>query len=274
MPFMSMILQVDAWKLGLIFFVLMLAAGWAGTRVRAIAVKKQQNENTRIADASIALFALLLAFSFSGAAERYENRKEYLLDEAIAIGDFAATTSMLENPERDQIRQELVGYVKERLAFGKVRIEAPEMQALTARSRERQEHIQSILHRVFAEKKSSTLHTPLMNGFNGMTMTHDKALYGSRNQISDTIIVLLITFGLISAFMTGRFGGSSDESSLTSSMTWLALYTLLVTSVFVVTMDLEQPHRGIMRSSKLPLTDLLISLEHPALEAKLAREPR
>lgn len=263
MPFMSMILQIDAWKLGLIFFLLMSLAGWAGMRVRATAARARQNENTRIADASIALFALLLAFSFSGAAERYENRKEFLLNEAIAIGDFAATASMLENPERDQIRQELIGYVRERLAFGKVRMEDAEMEALTARSRERQEQIQLILHRVFAGKQSPTLHTPLMNGFNGITMTHDKALYGSRNQISDTIIILLIVFGLISAFMTGRFGGNGDDPSLLPSMMWLGLYTLLVTSVFVVTMDLEQPHRGIMRSSKLPLTDLLMSLEQP-----------
>lgn len=62
--------------------------------------------------------------------------------------------------------------------------------------------------------------------------------------------------------MTGRFGMHRDAgSSAASSKAWIALYALLVTSVFVVTVDLEQPRRGIMRSLKLPLTDLLESLE-------------
>ncbi|HND13933.1 MAG TPA: hypothetical protein PLN78_03060, partial [Pseudomonadales bacterium] len=109
---MSVILHFDAWKLGLLFFVLMLGSGWLGAMSRPSAGDAAKGENTRIPDASIALFALLLAFTFSGASDRYENRKGFLLDEAIAIGDFATTASMLESPEREQIRHELIDYVK------------------------------------------------------------------------------------------------------------------------------------------------------------------
>ncbi len=261
---MSVILHFDAWKLGLLFFVLMLGSGWLGAMSRPSAGDAAKGENTRIPDASIALFALLLAFTFSGASDRYENRKGFLLDEAIAIGDFATTASMLESPEREQIRHELIDYVKERLAFGRVHIDSPEMEDVANRSREIQSNIQSILREVITAKKSTTIHTPLLNGFNGITMTHDKAFYGSRNQVSDTIILLLVTFGLISAFMTGRFGVSRDRSSrLLPSMTWIVVYTVLVTAVFTVIMDLEQPHRGVMKNSKVPLTDLLTALQQP-----------
>ena len=258
---MSVILHVDAWKLGIAFFVLMLLAGWVGVVVAPKVGQATDNGRTRIADASIALFALLLAFSFSGAADRYENRKGFLLDEAIAIGDFAATSSMIEDPERGQIRSELIGYVKERLAFGTVHIEAPEMNAITAHSSARQENIRSLLAAVISEKKSPTLHTPLMNGFNGLTMTHDKALYGSQNQVSDTIIILLVLFGMVSVFMIGKTETSHKQYKRPSI--WIMVYITLVTAVFMVTVDLEQPHRGVMRSSKAPLIDLLHSLERP-----------
>ena len=46
-------------------------------------------------------------------------------------------------------------------------------------------------------------------------------------------------------------------------MTWIVVYTVLVTAVFTVIMDLEQPHRGVMKNSKVPLTDLLTALQQP-----------
>lgn len=264
---MSTILHFSAWELGMAFFLFMMLSGWAGVYTLSIiapARAQELKENTRITDASIALFALLLAFSFSGAADRYENRKGFRLDEAIAIGDFAATASMLNSPEREQIQQELVGYIKERLAFSNATIDSAEMQAITARSRASQQRLQSVLRQIIAGKKSTTLHTPLMNGFNGITMTHDKALYGSQNQMSDTIIILLVLFGLVSAFVAGRFGSSaSHQDSFMQAMAPVTLYIALVTAVFFVVMDLEQPHRGVMRGSKAPLTDLLNALDQP-----------
>lgn len=280
---MSTILHFAAWELGIAFFLLMMLSGWAGVYTQSLISStgsQESKENTRIADASIALFALLLAFSFSGAADRYENRKGFRLDEAIAIGDFAATVSMLSSPEREQIQQELVGYVKERLAFGSATIDSPEMQAITARSRESQQRIQNVLRQIITGKKATTLHTPLMNGFNGITMTHDKALYGSQNQISDTIIILLVLFGLVSAFVAGRFGSNvsrsqspSQSPSFLQAMAPVTLYIALVTAVFFVVMDLEQPHRGVMRSSKAPLIDLLNALEQPAEQVPIKIKP-
>ncbi len=259
---MSVILHVDAWKLGLLFIAVMLVVGWLGARTAPEVTAPDKSPNTRIADASIALFALLLAFSFSGAADRYEHRKGYLLDEAIAIGDFAATASMLDAPAKDEIRRELALYVKERITFGSVHLDAPEMKQVTARSRASQGRIQAIVRRIITAKDSPTLHTPLMNGFNGVTMTHDRALYGSQNQLSDTIIGLLVLFGCISAFLTGRFSGHAGRAASSfASMRWIMLYSLLVGAVFTVTMDLEQPHRGIMRNSKASLVDVLASLE-------------
>jgi len=139
------------------------------------------------------------------------------LDEAIAIGDFAATASMLEEPERSRIHDELIRHVRLRLYFGRVRIDAPGMQDV------------------------------------------DRALYGSQNQVADTIIILLISFGLVSAFMVGRSG--QKHRRLGSTITRITVYTVLVTAVFTVTMDLEQPHRGIMRNPQISLVDLLASLQ-------------
>ncbi|MBE7410748.1 MAG: hypothetical protein L6Q54_08155 [Leptospiraceae bacterium] len=253
---MSFILHIDAWKLGVYFFILLLLTGWLGIVFQK---KDDSDSSSRVEDATMALFALLLAFSFSGAADRYEHRKEFLLNEAISIGDFAATSSMLEHQEYQKIKSLLIEYTKNRILFGKIKIDDEKMKEITSDARKIQNKIADVLKYIISEKKSNTIHTPLINGFNGIVMTHDRAYYGSMNQIADTIIIMLIIFGMVSSFLIGRLTGGHER--LIHKLRKILIYVLLVTAVFTVTMDLEQPHRGIMRNPKISLIDLLTSLE-------------
>lgn len=50
--------------------------------------------------AVFALLGLLLAFSFSIAASRYENRKQSVVDESNAIGTAYLRTELLPEPQR------------------------------------------------------------------------------------------------------------------------------------------------------------------------------
>ncbi|MEY4578307.1 MAG: hypothetical protein RL701_3010 [Pseudomonadota bacterium] len=81
--------SVNALCLGL----LMLAGWWAGARSGG--GNAADSELSRFEDGALALFGLLLAFCFSGAAARYDTRKQLVLAEATAIGDFAGTAKRL-----------------------------------------------------------------------------------------------------------------------------------------------------------------------------------
>jgi len=67
--------------------------------------------------AVLGLFAFILAFTFSMAAERYHDRKLALLDETNAIRSTYLQAGMIPEPSRVEVRKILRNYVKERLQW-------------------------------------------------------------------------------------------------------------------------------------------------------------
>lgn len=254
---MDFFLEIDAWLSGILFYLLMLAAWYLGKILCRRIGPVDSEGSTRTEDAAFALFGLLLAFCFSGAAGRYEARKEYLRADAIAIGDFATTASALEEPAKSRIHSQLVDYVKQRLVFGQTRFDSAEMPGIIEGGRKIQNQILAEVQKVISGKNTPTLHTPLMNGFNGLTSAHDQRLYGVQNRVPGNIIMMLVFFGLYMAFATGRFGGSSK-----GIVSWIRIgsHAALVALVFAVIIDLEQPRRGLLRVPQTPMQDLLLSL--------------
>ena len=124
---MDAILNFDARIWGLALFAVMSFAWLLGRHMLMDPDYDQPKTTSKIEEAGMALFGLLVAFCFAGAADRYEGRKALLLHDAISIGDFATTASTLQEPARTAIHNELVRYVEQRLAFGKIRFGGPEM---------------------------------------------------------------------------------------------------------------------------------------------------
>lgn len=254
---MDFFLQIDAWLSGVLFYLLMLVAWYFGRLTFRMLGASGEEGSTRTEDAAFALFGLLLAFCFSGAAGRYEARKSYLLTDAVAIGDFATTASLLEEPMKSQIKTHVVDYVKQRLTFGQLRFDSEEMPKVIDDGRKLQGLILHDIQKVISDKNTPTLHTPLMNGYNGLTAAHDERLYGVQNHVPGSIILMLVFFGLYMAFATGRFGGNSK-----GVVSWIRIgsHAALVALVFAVIIDLEQPRRGLLRVSQVPMQDVLKSL--------------
>ena len=265
---MDLFLQLDSWLSGLVFFFLMFLGWGLGLTVLRFIDHGHREDSSRIEDAALALFGLLLAFCFSGAASRYETRKSLLLTEAIAIGDFATTASMFEPNISDPLRQELVFYVQQRLKTSDMRTDDPAMPQESALTLHSQERLRLLVQQAIREKDTPTLHTPLMNGYNGLTQAHDNRYYGNRNQVPGSIVMVLVIFGVFTTFNMGRAGGCPAGKRFA---TWLRImiYAAMVAMVFTVTIDLEQPRRGFIHASKAPLQTLLNSLSQSAPVAAL-----
>jgi hypothetical protein len=257
------ILELDAWLLGFALFVLMSLAWWAGSRMPFHA-NHDKPEGSHIESAALALFGLLLAFCFAGAAARYEARKDFLLDDAVAIGDFATTASALEDPLKSELRAEVIRYVDQRLLYARTRFDDPAMPGLVAQARHHHDRLLELVRRAINEKNTPTIHAPLLNAYNGLTMSHDRRLYGSQNHVPATIIVMLVTLAIYASFVLARMSG--QHACQRPIMARAFAYLALVSIVFVVTIDLDQPRRGMMRVSQIPMEDLRMSLTDQGLQ--------
>ncbi|AKU99513.1 hypothetical protein AKJ09_06177 [Labilithrix luteola] len=255
---MDLFIRLDAWLSAFIFAGLMIVGWFAGSLARTPRLA-ESTPSTRIEDASLALFGLLLAFCFSGAASRYEARKELLRDDAIAIGELATVGSALEEPDRHELTREIRSYVEQRLTFGPMRLDDPKMAQVIREGQDAQARIWTVVKHVIANKNTPTIHAPLVNAYNGVTAAHDKRLHGVRNQVSGSIVLMLVLFGVFTTFTMGRLHDRHEEKA--TSRLRIGAYVSLVALVFAVTIDLEQPRRGLLLVSQAPMAELLTSLK-------------
>src|SRR5438876_915340 len=97
--------RIDAQWVALIFGLCMFGSLYGGWRWGNRA--KQDRGDTpsdKLTDASLALLGLLLAFTFSLALNRYEQRRQALVAEATAISDFYTSATLLKEPHRARLQ--------------------------------------------------------------------------------------------------------------------------------------------------------------------------
>ncbi len=90
------------------------AGWWAGRR---LAKGGAEGPPDKFQDASIALLGLLLAFTFSMALSRHEQRRLMVVADSNAIGDFYTCASLLKEPVRGKLQTMIRTYVEHCLAL-------------------------------------------------------------------------------------------------------------------------------------------------------------
>src|SRR3954471_11701491 len=76
------------------------------------------SEGTAAVEAALyALLRLFVAFTFSGASDRLETRRQLIVEESNAIGTASLRVDLLPPAEQPRIRREMRSYLESRLAF-------------------------------------------------------------------------------------------------------------------------------------------------------------
>src|SRR5256885_9712543 len=85
----------DAWIAVLLFAASMIAFWLVGLRLgRRMPQDVANDPESRVADASLALLGLLLAFTFAMSLGRHERRRDRVVDESNAIGEDRKSTRL------------------------------------------------------------------------------------------------------------------------------------------------------------------------------------
>src|ERR1700737_2457592 len=112
----SLIGRLDAWVTALLFAVLMFAfwtIGWR--RGRRSPSQPGEDPGIKFTDASMALLGLLLAFTFSMALGRHDQRRQAAVADSNAIGDFYTCATLLKEPSRSRLQAVVREYARHKL---------------------------------------------------------------------------------------------------------------------------------------------------------------
>jgi hypothetical protein len=212
--------------------------------------------------AAFALLAFMLAFTFQIAADRYNTRKELLLNEVTNIRTTYLRAGLLSEPFRSDTKKLLVEYVDVRVDFAK---DTTKLDEGLIRSEQILDTLWSYTETLAEQDRSSEVYAlytqsvnDLVDNFNQrITMTFEY-------RIPSVILWILFIIAIISMFTLGyQFGISGKESYMVN---------LLLGIVFAVVMflilALDRPESGVARLNQKPVIALQKQLHDMQLNVR------
>jgi hypothetical protein len=212
-----------------------------GCSARAKAGEKAASGAGAIDAAVYGLLGLLIAFTFSGAATRFEARRHLIVEEANAIGTAYLRLDMLPAEARKSLQEKFRQYVDSRL---EVYRKLPDIEAAKtglSRSASIQSEIWSeavAASRAILPQPAAMLLLPALNQMIDITTTRTVA---GQNHPPSIIFVMLILLALLSALLAGY--GMACSSSRIHMLVFAAILSFTIYVIF----DLEYPRLGLIQ---------------------------
>jgi hypothetical protein len=210
--------------------------------------------------AVFALLGLLIAFTFSGAVSRFDNRRNLIVEEANAIGTAYLRLDLLPAGAQPALREEFRRYVERRLAvFRKlpdVQASNAELAAATVLQGKIWSQAVAASQAEGAAPSAAVLLLPALNQMIDITTTRAMALQLHPPRI---IFEMLFLVALASALLAGyAMAGGKDPKRL-----HVIGFALVIGITVYVILDIEFPRFGLIRVDAFDqaLVDLLNSMK-------------
>jgi hypothetical protein len=246
--------SIDAWAVGLAFAVAMLASWSLGWRLgRRLHPEPGEDPGTKFTDASMALLGLLLAFTFSMAMVRHDQRRLAVVAESNAIGDFNTCVSMLKDPKRSNLQIVIRDYTHQQLDQLRRLLPLTEEDNAVQQSRETHAKMTDLVAQAM---DGSPLDLALTTTLNNLTSTYASRLAAYDEILPWSIVLLLLLSSIVPSFLMGMKQGETHKLHHSGTISFI----ILVSLVIFVTLDLNQPRRGLIRVNREPLERLTKSL--------------
>ena len=229
-------------------FLIMLLVLETGRRIGKRYYSMEESEHHRgnrilVESAIYGLLGLLIAFTVSGAANRFDARRTLTVQEANAIGTAYLRLDLLPAAAQPELRRKFRRYAEARLAVFRL---LPDFAASNAEAVRANELQRSIWNEVIAAlpgvPQSATL--MLLPALNEMfDITSSRAIAGQAH----TPLVILCALAVLALFCCLLAGyGLAGENPLGSALRMIG-FALVVTLAIFVILDLDYPRVGLIR---------------------------
>jgi hypothetical protein len=246
--------HIDAWAIALVFAVGMLAAWCVGWRLgRQLHPEPGEDPAFKFTDASMALLGLLLAFTFSMALSRHDQRRLAVVAESNAIGDFNTCVSLLKESKRSDLQLIIRQYAQHQIE---------ELREFPSEANRQQAHQQSLemqaqmTEKVAQARDGSPYDVALANTLNNLTSSYASRLAAYDEILPWSIVLLLFLSSIVPSFLMGMKQGETHKLHYSGTLSFIVLVSLVI----FVTLDLNQPRRGLIRVNQEPFERLVNSL--------------
>jgi hypothetical protein len=248
---------------GIILFVLisLILASLAGFAIRRAeqrrAARRQEevehSQESYLVGSMLGLLALLLAFSFSMALDRYEERRHLVVQEANAIGTAYLRAQMLDEPHRSRLSDLLVEYTGNRIELAS----APPGHGKSMLARN-DRLLTDIWAAVAASRESALRHgitTALLMTYNEVIDLDTERKVARQMRVPTAVLLLLYGFMTLTALVLG-YVLEERRGRMGAGVLFLIL------SLYIgIIADLSRPAAGSIMESQEPMLMLRQSMK-------------
>lgn len=241
--------QMPLWLLIVLLLAAMVAAYEAGMRLhprlrsRADATKRDSSDESHSLSGVFGLLALLMAFAFSLALDRYEERRALVTAEANALGTFATRLALLPEADRAPVQRQLEGYARARLAVGLAEDGAAERLAHAVALHDL---LGADLYAALARIPFDARTTLLAQSFDALGDVATERHAARSARLPNAVLALLVLYCVAGAGLLGYTVAASGARHRTSA----ALFFLLLALAFATVLDLDRPRGGVIMVSQ------------------------
>lgn len=215
-----------------------------GIRRHAKDPDEEKSSLGSVETAVFALFGLMIAFTFSGAASRFNEKRMLIADEANCIETAYLRLQLVPEEPRRELQDLFRAYADSRIAYYR---KLPDLKAAgleMARYKELQDEIWikavSATGLPEAHKSSSRLLLAEINAMIDITTTRGMML-----QIHPPLIIYVLLFGL--ALLCSLLAGYRMASIRRRSWLHILAFVFITSAITYVVLDVEYPRAGLIR---------------------------
>jgi len=215
-----------------------------GIRHQAEESESERSNLGTVEAAVFALFGLVLAFTFSGAADRFNQKRALIAEEGNAIGTAYLRLQLLSEKVQPELQELFRHYLDSRVeTYRKLpNMQAAEIEMAKTKKIQREIWTKAITATTLqgSHPDAGKLLLPALNSMIDITTTRNMAL---RTHPPNIIFALLFALGLICSLLAGYRMATSRRRS------WLHMLSFILITVIViyVIVDVEYPRAGLIR---------------------------
>jgi ABC-type glycerol-3-phosphate transport system permease component len=196
--------------------------------------------------AVFALFGLLIAFTFTSAASRYEGRRDLLVQHANAIGTAWLRLDLLPADVQSELRKDFRQYMDLVIKLSRLAGNPQDVDQGMVEVGKLQDNIWKLAETAAARDSRPFVATLVLPALNDMFDLGASRFAAGKYHISPVIIALLLFLSVLASLLAGYGMASSRRRN------WLhmVIFAALVTLTLFVIIDLELPRHGLIGMEK------------------------
>jgi len=257
-----MLYQSSALLIAVVLLAALFGCGEIGYAIayrRGLAADATRAQFGNIQGAVLGLVALLLAFTFSMAVQRFDVRKQLVGDEANAIGTLQLRAQLLPEPQKSTVAALLRRYVEARIAYANAGID-PLRLSVAGRETEVTQNLlwaQAVSLAARDDKSyAASLFTQALNDVIDLPSKRQAAML---NHVPETVIWMLLLSAALSLAVVGYGFGLGQKRNNFS----LGALSILIALVIMLILDFDRPRRGLIEVNEGAIIALRAGLAPP-----------